>query len=152
MAPIACTTNVRYLLKFRRQTPELTTCFTVVIHCHLHTTRGTSQGAHGIWTPTDSMQTIELPAATWLGPLSWWIPWKVQGGFAAVGRLMGKEPILENDTDEADRAAIKGQKEVSGHDVPCEGQFNRAEDFNAGLKLSGLGDFQSEGCSWFWRI
>jgi hypothetical protein len=46
----------------------------------------------------------------WLGPLRWWVPWKLQAFFAAMGRLMGFTPVMEKYTSKADMEAIRKAK------------------------------------------
>jgi len=41
---------------------------------------------------------IMLPKWTFLGPLRWWIPLKVQALFAAVARLRGYKPMMKKYT------------------------------------------------------
>lgn len=35
---------------------------------------------------------VMLPTWKFLGPLRWWLPWKLQAAFSYVARLMGKAP------------------------------------------------------------
>ncbi|KAF2810503.1 uncharacterized protein BDZ99DRAFT_463077 [Mytilinidion resinicola] len=41
---------------------------------------------------------VWFPTATWLGPLRWWVPWKMQAGFAQVARWCGYTPLTEKYT------------------------------------------------------
>ncbi|KAF2116528.1 hypothetical protein BDV96DRAFT_28095 [Lophiotrema nucula] len=41
---------------------------------------------------------VWFPRQKWLGPLRWWVPWKIQGGFAAVGKMFGYKALLEKYT------------------------------------------------------
>jgi hypothetical protein len=43
---------------------------------------------------------VMLPRWKWLGPLRWWLPWKLQAGFAWVARLMGYRALLKEYTPE----------------------------------------------------
>ncbi|KAF2873274.1 hypothetical protein BDV95DRAFT_490900 [Massariosphaeria phaeospora] len=42
---------------------------------------------------------VMFPRAFWLGPLRWWVPWKLQATVAAVGRLMGYRALMERYTE-----------------------------------------------------
>ncbi|KAE9379686.1 hypothetical protein N431DRAFT_527040 [Stipitochalara longipes BDJ] len=53
---------------------------------------------------------VWFPTATWLGPLRWWVPWKVQALFATMGRLMGLTPMMERYTSKVDLEAIQKAK------------------------------------------
>ncbi|KFY02559.1 hypothetical protein O988_02078 [Pseudogymnoascus sp. VKM F-3808] len=53
---------------------------------------------------------IWFPTATWLGPLRWWVPWKVQALFAAAGRLIGLTPMMKRYTSEEEFAEIQKTK------------------------------------------
>ncbi|OCK73577.1 hypothetical protein K432DRAFT_438272 [Lepidopterella palustris CBS 459.81] len=41
---------------------------------------------------------VWFPTVRFLGPLRWWIPWKIQGAFAGIARLLGYTPLLEKYT------------------------------------------------------
>ncbi|KAF2451164.1 hypothetical protein P171DRAFT_467812 [Karstenula rhodostoma CBS 690.94] len=41
---------------------------------------------------------VMFPRAWWLGPLRWWVPWKLQGLLAAVGRWFGYRGLIEKYT------------------------------------------------------
>ncbi|KFY77714.1 hypothetical protein V499_02962 [Pseudogymnoascus sp. VKM F-103] len=53
---------------------------------------------------------VWFPTATWLGPLRWWVPWKVQALFAAAGRLMGLTPMMKRYTSDEEFAEIQKTK------------------------------------------
>ncbi|ORY18849.1 hypothetical protein BCR34DRAFT_596064 [Clohesyomyces aquaticus] len=53
---------------------------------------------------------VWFPRATWLGPLRWWVPWKIQGAFAWVGGLMGYTPVIETYVDREDWEGYVGGK------------------------------------------
>lgn len=55
---------------------------------------------------------VWFPTAKFLGPLRWWVPWKVQGAFAAVARLLGYQPLLEKYTPAAEWAKIQQAKKT----------------------------------------
>ena len=55
---------------------------------------------------------VWFPKATWLGPLRWWVPWKVQAFFATAARLMGLAPIMERYVDKEDWEAIQKAKQL----------------------------------------
>ncbi|GAM41091.1 hypothetical protein TCE0_041f13952 [Talaromyces pinophilus] len=56
---------------------------------------------------------VWFPTATWLGPLRWWVPWKVQAGFALAGRLLGLTPTMKKYTSDEEFAAFqKGNKSL----------------------------------------
>lgn len=38
---------------------------------------------------------VIFPRAWWLGPLRWWIPWKLQAAVAAIGRWIGYRALQE---------------------------------------------------------
>lgn len=38
---------------------------------------------------------VVFPKAWWLGPLRWWLPWMLQGGIAALARLLGYKPLRD---------------------------------------------------------
>jgi len=45
---------------------------------------------------------VMYPTASWLGPLRWWIPCVAQAAFATVARMMGRTPLMERYTPEAE--------------------------------------------------
>jgi len=53
---------------------------------------------------------VWFPTATWLGPLRWWVPWKMQAAFAAVARLFGKKPAMKAYTDAEHWEALQNGK------------------------------------------
>ena len=55
---------------------------------------------------------VWFPTAKFLGPLRWWVPWKVQGAFAAAARLLGYQPLLEKYTPAAEWAKIQQAKKT----------------------------------------
>ncbi|KFY75677.1 hypothetical protein V499_04351 [Pseudogymnoascus sp. VKM F-103] len=54
-----------------------------------------------------STALVWFPTATWLGPLRWWMPWKIQALFAAVGRLGRLTPAMEKYTSKEDWGVIQ---------------------------------------------
>jgi hypothetical protein len=60
----------------------------------------------------DDTATIMLifPTASWLGPLRWWVPWKLQAFIAAIARWTGTESIMEEYTDKEDWERIQKAK------------------------------------------
>jgi hypothetical protein len=45
---------------------------------------------------------VLFPTAWWLGPLRWWVPWRLQGAIAMVGRLLGYRALMEKYTPKED--------------------------------------------------
>jgi hypothetical protein len=45
---------------------------------------------------------VLLPKAWWLGALRWWVPWKLQGMVAWVGRWCGYTALMREYTSEED--------------------------------------------------
>jgi hypothetical protein len=38
---------------------------------------------------------VMFPGAWWLGPLRWWVPWKLQGAVASIARWQGKHGLVK---------------------------------------------------------
>lgn len=55
---------------------------------------------------------VWFPTATWLGPLRWWVPWKMQGLFAMVARLVGRTPLMERYTPKEEWAKYASAKKT----------------------------------------
>jgi hypothetical protein len=53
-----------------------------------------------------------VPHCDVAGPLRWWVPWKLQAFFAAMGRLMGLTPVMQKYTSKADMEAIWKAKNI----------------------------------------
>ncbi|KAK9244845.1 hypothetical protein V1506DRAFT_291281 [Lipomyces tetrasporus] len=53
---------------------------------------------------------VWFPTAKWLGPLRWWVPWKVQAIFAAAGRLLGLTPMMKKYISEEEFAEIQKRR------------------------------------------
>ena len=51
-----------------------------------------------------------FPTASWLGPLRWWIPWKLQTLLAAIARWTGTESVMEKYIDREDWERIQKAK------------------------------------------
>jgi len=86
--------------------------------CFFHSLNYGSMGG-GRWRVTDifnrhvsATALVWFPTAKFLGPLRWWVPWKVQGAFAAVARLLGYQPLLEKYTPAAEWAKIQQAKKT----------------------------------------
>jgi hypothetical protein len=70
-------------------------------------TLDTSLGAEtNISRHVSSSALVWLPTMTWLGPLRWWVPWKVQALFAVLGRLGGLTPMMDKYTSKEDWAEL----------------------------------------------
>jgi len=56
---------------------------------------------------------VWFPTVTWLGPLRWWVPWKMQAFFAMVARLVGRTPLMEKYTPKEEWAKyVSAKKKV----------------------------------------
>ena len=45
---------------------------------------------------------VVFPTAKWLGPLRWWLPWKLQAAIAGIGRLTGVRGVQKEYTTDED--------------------------------------------------
>jgi hypothetical protein len=41
---------------------------------------------------------VVFPTAWWLGPMRWWVPWKIQGMIAWVGTCSGYRALMREYT------------------------------------------------------
>jgi hypothetical protein len=54
---------------------------------------------------------VLFPTAWWFGPLRWWVPWKLQGLIAWVGRCCGYRALMREYTSAGDwEEYVKGKK------------------------------------------
>ena len=53
---------------------------------------------------------VWFPTTWFLGPLRWWVPWKIQAALAGVARLVGKMPAMQKYTAKEDWEAFQSGK------------------------------------------